>query len=46
MWIILFINSIYLKKIKKRLIFLNKFNLEKNTSQTFSEKNLNKVFYF
>ena len=34
------------KKDKKRLIFLNKFNLEKNTSQTFSEKNLNKIFYF
>ena len=34
------------KKDQKRLIFLNKFNLEKNTSQTFSEKNLNKVFYF
>ena len=28
------------KKDQKRLIFLNKFNLEKNTSQTFSEKNL------
>ena len=25
---------------------MNKFNLEKNTSQTFSEKNLNKIFYF
>ena len=34
------------KKDQKRLIFLNKFNLEKNTSQTFSEKNLNKFFYF
>ena len=34
------------KKDQKRLIFLNKFNLEKHTSQTFSEKNLNKVFYF
>jgi poly(A) polymerase len=34
------------KKDQKRLIFLNKFNLEKNTNQTFSEKNLNKVFYF
>ena len=34
------------KKDQKRIIFLNKFNLEKNISQTFSEKNLNKVFYF
>ncbi|MDB9844562.1 CCA tRNA nucleotidyltransferase [bacterium] len=34
------------KKDQKRLIFLNKFNLEKNTNQTFSKKNLNKVFYF
>jgi len=34
------------KKDQKRLIFLNKFNLEKNTNQTFSEKNLNKIFYF
>ena len=35
-----------IKKDQKRLIFLNKFNLEKNTIQTFSEKNLNKFFYF
>ena len=34
------------KKDQKRLVFLNKFYLEKNTSQTFSEKNLNKIFYF
>ena len=34
------------KKDQKRLLFLNNFNLEKNTSQTFSEKNLNKIFYF
>jgi len=34
------------KKDQKRLIFLNKFNSEKNTSKTFSEKNLNKIFYF
>jgi len=34
------------KKDQKRLIFLDKFNLEKNTNQTFSEKNLNKIFYF
>ena len=34
------------KKDQKRLIFLNKFYLEKNTSKTFLEKNLNKIFYF
>ena len=34
------------KKDKKRLLFLNNFNSEKFTSKTFSEKNLNKIFYF
>ncbi len=34
------------KKEQKRLLFLNNFNSQKNTSKTFSEKNLNKFFYF
>jgi tRNA nucleotidyltransferase/poly(A) polymerase len=34
------------KKDQKRLLFLNNFYLEKVTSKTFLEKNLNKVFYF
>jgi len=34
------------KKDKKRLLFLNNFNSQKTTSKTFSEKNLNKFFYF
>ena len=34
------------KKDKKRLIFLNNFNSQKITSKTFSENNLNKIFYF
>ena len=34
------------KKDQKRIIFLNNFNSQKNTSQTFSEKNMNKIFYF
>ncbi len=34
------------KKEQKRLLFLNNFNFKKNTSKTFSEKNLNKFFYF
>ena len=34
------------KKDKKRLLFLNDFNSQKITSKTFSEKNLNKIFYF
>ena len=34
------------KKDQKRLLFLNNFNLEKITSKTFLEKNLNKIFYF
>ena len=34
------------KKDQKRLLFLNNFNTQKNTSKTFSEKNLNKIFYF
>jgi tRNA nucleotidyltransferase/poly(A) polymerase len=32
-------------KDKKRLLFLNTFNSQKITSKTFSEKNLNKIFY-
>ena len=34
------------KKDQKRLLFLNSFNSQKFTSKTFSEKNLNKIFYF
>ena len=34
------------KKDQKRLIFLNNFNSQKITSNTFLEKNLNKIFYF
>ena len=34
------------KKDKKRLLFLNNFYSKKLTNKTFSEKNLNKVFYF
>ena len=34
------------KKNQKRLLFLNNFNSQKITSKTFSEKNLNKIFYF
>ena len=34
------------KKDQKRLLFLNNFNLEKITSKTFLEKNLDKIFYF
>jgi len=34
------------KKDQKRLIFLNNFNPLKHTSKNFSEKNLNKIFYF
>ena len=34
------------KKDKKRLLFLNNFYSEKLTNKTFSEKNLNKIFYF
>ena len=34
------------KKDQKRLIFLNNFNSLKITSKKFSEKNLNKFFYF
>ena len=34
------------KKNQIRLLLLNSFNLEKVTSKTFSEKNLNKIFYF
>ncbi|MDB9811080.1 CCA tRNA nucleotidyltransferase [Candidatus Pelagibacter sp.] len=33
------------KKDKQRLLFLNNFNSKKINSNTFSEKNLNKVFY-
>ncbi len=34
------------KKDQKRILFLNNFNSQKTTSKTFSEKNLNKIFYF
>ena len=34
------------KKDQKRLLFLNSFYLEKITTKTFSEKNLNKVLHF
>jgi len=34
------------KKNQKRLLFLNNFNSQKITSKTFSERSLNKVFYF
>ena len=34
------------KKDQKRLLFLNNFNFQKFTSKTFSEKNLNKIFYY
>jgi tRNA nucleotidyltransferase/poly(A) polymerase len=34
------------KKDQKRLLFLDNFNSQKVTSQTFSEKSLNKIFYF
>jgi tRNA nucleotidyltransferase/poly(A) polymerase len=34
------------KKDQKRLLFLNNFNSQKITTKTFSEKNLNKFFYF
>jgi len=34
------------KKDQKRLLFLNNFNSQKFTSKTFSEKNLNKIFYY
>ena len=34
------------KKEQKRLLFLNSFNSQKLTSKTFSEKKLNKIFYF
>jgi len=34
------------KKDQKRLLFLNNFYSQKITSKTFSEKNLNKIFYF
>ena len=34
------------KKDQKKLLFLNNFNSQKITSKTFSEKNLNKIFYF
>jgi tRNA nucleotidyltransferase/poly(A) polymerase len=34
------------KKDQKRLLFLNSFFSQKTTSKNFSEKNLNKVFYY
>ena len=34
------------KKDQKRLLFLNNFNSQKVTIRTFSEKNLNRIFYF
>jgi len=34
------------KKDQKRLLFLNNFNTQKIHTKTYSEKNLNKIFYF
>ena len=34
------------KNDQKRLLFLNSFNSQKITSKTFSEKNLNRIFYY
>ena len=34
------------KKDQKRLLFLNNFNSQKLSNKNFSEKNLNKIFYF
>jgi len=34
------------KKNQKRLLFINSFFLQKNTAETFSIKNLNKIMYF
>jgi tRNA nucleotidyltransferase/poly(A) polymerase len=34
------------KKDQKRLLFLNNFNSQMITNKTFSEQNLNKIFYF
>jgi|TARA_B110000438_G_scaffold49417_1_gene49927 poly(A) polymerase len=34
------------KKNQKRLLFLNNFYINKLTTKTFTEKNLNKIFYF
>ena len=34
------------KNDQKRLLFLNNFNSQKITSKTFSEKNLNRMFYY
>ena len=34
------------KKDQKRLLFLNNFNSQKMTNKTFSEENLNKIFYY
>jgi len=34
------------KKNQKRLLFLNNFYINKITTKTFTEKNLNKIFYF
>ena len=34
------------KKDQKRLLFLNNFNNQKINTKTYSEKNLNKIFYF
>ena len=34
------------KKDQKRLLFLNNFYSQKITNKTFSEKNINKIFYF
>jgi poly(A) polymerase len=45
MQIIFYINLIFLKKIKKDKIIDN-FYKEKINSKTFSEKNLNKIFYY
>ena len=43
---ILFINSIYLKKTKKRLKILADFYKDKITPKFLSQKNLNRIFYY
>ena len=46
MQIILFSNSIFQKKNQKRLKIIDNFYNQKITALSFSEKNLNKFFYF
>ena len=46
MLIIFYINLIFQKKIKKRIKIIDNFYKEKINSKTFSENNLNKIFYY